>query len=74
MTVSADEGVRESRDSDAKQDAEKCDVHYAPYDAGLHRPPGPRLGLPDWHVDLTESELSPTSTAGERESMPAVVD
>ncbi|OBG83863.1 hypothetical protein A5698_00795 [Mycobacterium sp. E136] len=30
--------------------------------------------FPDWHVDLTDAELSPTSTVRGWESMPAVVD
>ncbi|GAT11955.1 cytochrome P450 [Mycolicibacterium novocastrense] len=131
MTVSADEGVRDSRDSAVK----KGDVHYDPH---LNRDADPmfarirvhaplyysaehhfhalsryadvdaallfssargavlesikagrgnalaglegRIALdeilqrfPDWHVDLTDAELSPTSTVRGWDSMPAVV-
>ncbi|OBK80366.1 hypothetical protein A5650_05135 [Mycobacterium sp. 1164985.4] len=113
MTVSADEGVRDSRDSDAKQgsammmlvgaanrdprrfgpDSERFDIHRPPrqhlgFGVGTHFCLGRALArlegrialdeildrFPDWRVDLTDAELSPTSTVRGWESMPAVVD
>ncbi|WP_082962130.1 cytochrome P450 [Mycobacterium sp. 852014-52144_SCH5372336] len=48
MTVSADEGVRDSRDSDTDKEG----VHYDPYDADLNRDPYPMFSRIREHAPL----------------------
>jgi hypothetical protein len=50
------------------------DVYYDPYDVDLNADPYAVLDrFPHWEVDLTNAELSPTSTVRGWESMPAVL-